>query len=104
MQSERLNECQEMNIKEMRRLVMREVRPVYRPVPYAYFWGPVVAGILLAATMHTCHSEARAAYGRRPSADAVMLSADYPLTRRDWDYAQEMAIGREYGKIVGVRP
>ena len=101
----RLDEAQEMNIKEMRRHFMsRNFEQTYKPRPFRYVWIAFVVGVLAAAAMHRCHldSPAEAAYRKHLSVDAQVMSADYPITSRDWNAQQEASIRREYSKIQGV--
>ena len=98
----RLQEAQQQNVQELRRLMHREVEQVHAPRPWGGVIIAVIAGITLAAGMATCHHEheATAAYRSQPSADVRQMSE----ARRDIQAEQEELIRREYGKIVGVKP
>ncbi len=101
----RLEEAQKMNVQEIRRLMQRQVEPVKRVASMRCVWYALIIATVAAGAMDSCHRghEAQAAWRRQPTADAVQLSGDYPVTRRDWSAMQEEAIAREYGKIAGER-
>ncbi len=99
----RLEEAQQINIRELGRLVRREVTPVLRPTPWRWMWVSFVVGLLAAATMESCHRdrEAEAAWRSQPTADERLLSGDYPLTETDMKSERDRLIVRELRTISG---
>ncbi len=98
----RLQQSQEMNVQELRRMMQREVEPVHRPFPMRLFWIPIAVGSVLIGVMSGYYTDHRhAAYRSTPSADQTIMQNS--RTNYDWNTAQEEAIRREYGKIKGGR-